>query len=471
MTITAQRPRTSRVLPVGAPTTDELAAGMTARRLARLLVTGVGWATMAMTVVLFATESPLARFSDLGSALNSVGIIAGLVATNALVLMLLLAARVPLVDRALGQPAAVALHAKLGNWVVGGLAVHAAFVLIGGAVLDGADLFSEFGLLWDSTTDFMLAVAGMALLLVVIVSSIAAARRRLPYEVWHVIHLLSYAAVGLAIPHMFSMSGLLGEGSWQRGYWIALLSIAGAALVVFRFVQPLVASLRHGLVVAAIIPAGPDAFSIEFTGRRLDALRAEAGQYLHWRFLTRGLWWQQHPFSLSAAPTANGLRITVRGLGRGSRELRALRPGTRVWIEGPYGGFTGRARTTHRVALIGAGIGITPIRALLETLAFAPGQATVILRASAADQLYLLDEIERLCEVRGARLVTLLGHREPGRWVPEGSRALRLDDLVPNLCDTDLYVCGPKGFARTVIGEAEAAGVPRDRINVEELAW
>ena len=248
-------------------------------------------------------------------------------------------------------------------------------------------------------------------------------------------------------------------------------SIAGAALVVFRFVQPLVASLRHGLVVAAIIPAGPDAFSIEFTGRRLDALRAEAGQYLHWRFLTRGLWWQQHPFSLSAAPTANGLRITVRGLGRGSRELRALRPGTRVWIEGPYGGFTGRARTTHRVALIGAGIGITPIRALLETLAFAPGQATVILRASAADQLYLLDEIERLCEVRGARLVTLLGHREPGRWVPEGSRALRLDDLVPDLCDTDLYVCGPKGFARTVIGEAEAAGVPRDRINVEELAW
>ena len=143
MTITAQRPRTSRVLPVGAPTTDELAAAMTARRLARLLVTGVGWATMAMTVVLFATESPLARFSDLGSALNSVGIIAGLVATNALVLMLLLAARVPLVDRALGQPAAVALHAKLGNWVVGGLAVHAAFVLIGGAVLDGADMFSD----------------------------------------------------------------------------------------------------------------------------------------------------------------------------------------------------------------------------------------------------------------------------------------------------------------------------------------
>ncbi len=443
-----------------------------ARRLHTLTVKGVGWACLAMPVVLLLAESGLDRFANLGSALSAVGILAGLVATNALMLMLLLAARVPLIDRALGQPRATSLHSTLGNWVVGGLGVHAVFLLLGGALLDGQHVVGEFVLLWNSTGDFLLAVAGTALLLVVVVSSIAAARRRLPYEVWHVIHLLSYAAVGLSIPHMFSMSGLLGEGSWQRTYWVALLVLTGGALLVHRVIQPLATSFRHRLRVTSVTPAGPDALSIEFSGRRLDRLNARAGQYLHWRFLTPQLWWHQHPFSLSAAPSPTRLRITVRRLGRGSQALiDHLRPGVRVMVEGPYGIFSELARTSPALTLIGAGIGIAPIRALLEEAAFEPGRATVILRASHPDGLYLHDEIERLCRDRGARLVTLVGGRAFGRWLPAGQGDRTLLDIVPDVADTDLYVCGPEGFVRSVTAEARLAGVPRGRINTEEFSW
>jgi Flavodoxin reductases (ferredoxin-NADPH reductases) family 1 len=437
----------------------------------RAVVTLIGWALMVMPAVLFLAESGLGRFANLGSSLVAVGIIAGLVATTALLLMLLLSARVPLIDHALGQPAATSLHTKLGNWVVGGLGVHAVFVVVGDALLDGTDVISEFVLQWGWYVDFILAVAGMGLLLVVIVSSIAAARRRLPYEVWHVIHLLSYAAVGLSIPHMFSMSGLLAEGAWQRVYWIALLSATGAALLVFRFLRPMVSSLIHQVRVVAVVPEGDDAVTIEFGGRNLERLGARAGQYFHWRFLTPDLWWHQHPLSLSAAPRPDRLRVTVRSLGKGTRALLQLRPGVRVLFEGPYGSFTDQARTQPGITLIGAGIGITPIRALLEEASFAPGQARVILRASAPAQLYLHHEVEDLCRTRGARLTTLVGHRAGDRWVPVGREDLGLVELVPELVRTDVFVCGPKGFVRSVTEEALAAGVPQAQLHVEEFAW
>ncbi|MBK8447269.1 MAG: ferric reductase-like transmembrane domain-containing protein [Micropruina sp.] len=430
-----------------------------------------GCATMAMSVVLFLADGGLARFATLGGALVAVGVLAGLLATNALLLMLLLAARVPLIDGSLGQPRAMSLHSRLGDQVVYGLGVHAVFLLLGYMVLDNASLVAEWAYLWPQS-DFVLAVVGMGLLLLlVVVSSVVAARRRLPYEVWHGIHLTSYAAVGLAIPHMFSMSGLLGEGSWQRTYWIAILVVTGAALLVFRFLAPLVISLRHKLWVVSVQPAGPDAYNIELSGRRLDRLGARSGQYLHWRFLGKGLWWHQHPFSLSAAPGPDKLRITVRSRGGGSAALASVLPGTRVFVEGPYGSFTDRARTSKTIALVGAGIGIAPIRALLEDATFAPGCATVILRASRPEELYLLDEIERLCHRRGASLIVLTGHRAEGCWVPADRVDLTLSELVPGLADADLYLCGPSGFTALVTAEAVASGVPARRIHVEDFNW
>lgn len=434
-------------------------------------VVGAGWLVLAMSVVLFLAEDGLGRFSDLGSSVNALGIIAGLIATSALLLMLLLAARVPLIDRALGQPRATALHSQLGDTVVIGLGLHAVLVLVGYAAMDAISIIDEFVYLW-AQSDFILAVVAMALLVAVVVSSIAAARRRLPYEVWHAVHLASYVAVGLSIPHMFSMSGLLAQGAWQRSYWIALLVVTGGCLLAFRCLRPAWVSLRHRVRVTAVTSAGPNVFHIEVSGRRLDRLGVQAGQYLHWRFLAPGLWWHQHPFSVSAAPSAARLRITVRVLGAGTAALRDLRVGTKVFIEGPYGTFTDGARTTDAVTLVGAGAGIAPIRTILESTAFDPGAATVVLRGSRADDVVLGEEVAALCDRRGARLVELVGHRAPDdRWVPADQPGLTLVDVVPGVAGTDLYVCGPEGFMASVLADARAAGVPEERIHTEAFGF
>jgi len=428
-------------------------------------------ATFVMAVVLFFANGGASQFDSLGDVLVSVGIIAALAATNALLMMLLLAARVPAIDRVLGQARATALHAKLGEWVVLGLVAHATFVLVGYAVLDNVGIFGEFGYLWGESSDFVLAVVGMGALFAVAFTSFAVVRKLLPYEAWHVVHLLSYAAVGLAIPHMFSMSGLLAAGSWRRTYWVTLLVVTGVALLWFRLITPLLSSLRHQVRVQRVVRLDANTYHIELSGRRLDRLGVEPGQFLRWRFLASGLWWQDHPFSLSAAPTPTTMRVTVRVGGRGTAALADVAPGTRVAIEGPYGAFTHKHRSQQPVVLIGAGAGIAPIRALLEHTDMAPGTGTVVLRDSDLDRIPLLAEVAQLCDRLDARLVVLTGHRAQDRWVPETSADLTLIDLVPHLADADIYVCGPAGFVDSVIADARASHVPAQQIHHEQFAW
>lgn len=440
------------------------------RSLAAVLLVALA-GSFVMAVALFFANGGATQFDDVADTLVSIGILAALTATNALLMMLLLAARVPAIDRVLGQARATSLHAKLGEWVVLGLVLHASFVLVGYAMLDNVGLVAEFAYLWGDSTNFVLAVVAMGAIAAVAVTSFAVVRKVLPYEAWRVVHLLSYAAIGLAIPHMFSMSGLLAAGSWRRTYWVSLLVVTGALLVWFRLLVPVVSSLRHRVRVERVVRLDADTFHIELVGRHLDRLGAAPGQFLRWRFLTGHVWWHDHPFSLSAAPTATTMRVTVRVAGKGTAALADLAPGTRVAIEGPYGAFTHQHRTRRPVVLVGAGAGIAPIRALLEDSDVTPGAATVVLRDSDLGKVPLLAEIARLCDRLDARLVVLAGHRAPGRWVPDSDPDLTLADLVPDVAQADLYVCGPRGFVDSVVADAAAADVPTRQIHHEQFAW
>ncbi len=200
-------------------------------------------------------------------------------------------------------------------------------------------------------------------------------------------------------------------------------------------------------------------------GRRVDLMRVEAGQYLQWRFLQRGLWWQAHPYSLSAVPSPPYLRITAGVRGDLGPSLAALRPGTRVAIEGPYGAFTDTWRNTPRVLLVGAGLGVTPIRAILEALP-AGTDTSVIVRASRRQDLVLQDELVALVRARSGALHELLGPRDSVRF---DQRVLRR--LVPDVAQRDIYVCGPDGFAEKLVAAARRLGVPEEQIHRESFAF
>ena len=444
-------------------------------RLADMLE-AVVWLTVAVVIALFLADSGLADFTNAASAFTGMGIIAGLVGTDLILIQLLLAARLPVIDRVFGHDQALATHQKMGKPIFYLITAHVLLLWIGYALTTHVNVFAEVFVMFNTLPDMKAAYLGYALLALVVITSLVMVRRKFPYETWHAVHLLAYLAVLVAVSHQFSTGRLFADGTWARYYWLLLYVGVAAALLVYRFVIPLLCTVRHDLRVSNVVAVARGVYTIEMTGRDLTSLQARGGQFFVWRFFARGQWWHAHPFSLSAAPEAHRLQVTVRELGKGTSRVGAIPVGTRVGIEGPYGLFTDRARTTRRAVAIAAGIGITPIIALLEHGDFAPGEMTVIVRAREKGGLYLYEELERLCAEKSASLYVLLGRRPQNgadTWVParEANHHVSLSRIVPDLAERDVFVCGPRQWADLVVDDASRFGVPKFRIHRERFSW
>jgi len=436
---------------------------------------GLSWFSFAVVLALFLADGGWTYFTNIRDLPTGTGIVAGLIGSNLLLVLLLLAARLPVVDRAIGYDLALAAHRRLGKPVLYLILAHLMLLLIGYGLALGRDPVAQAITMITTMPDLPQAFIALTILVLVVLTSLVIVRHKLPYLGWYGVHLLTYAAVLLALPHQFGQGELFAVGTWARWYWLTLYVGTLAAVLVYRFLIPLARNLRHQLRVAEVRAEAPGVVSVVMTGHHLDRLAAHGGQFFGWRFWSPGLHLEAHPYSLSEAPNGQSLRITVRQLGDGSHRLLSVRPGARVFFEGPYGLFTAAARTTGHTVLIGAGIGITPIRALLEDIDTPSGGLTVILRGDDEEHLYLRREVEDICGRIGARLEVLVGlPPHQGRtWLPSAEFAAgqTISTLAPDIPDVDLFICGPKPWAELVMRDARAAGVPRHRIHAERFDW
>jgi predicted ferric reductase len=408
---------------------------------------------------------PVPRTWSAGSALTLVGRVTGMVGTYGVLLCLLLVSRLSLLEREIGQDRLVRWHRRLAPWSLSTVAAHVVLVTVGYSLADGNSIPAEVWELLRGTGSLALAVAGLLLMAAAAVTSIRAARHRVDYETWWAIHLYTYLGVALAFGHQLALGPMFLGHPWARGFWIAVYVACVLPLVVFRAALPLGRSLRHGLRVSEVRRESADVVSVYIGGRDMRRIPAVGGQFYSWRFLTRGLWTQSHPYSLSAAPDGNRLRITVRALGGHSAALARLKPGTRVIAEGPYGVFRADTRHSERIVLVAGGVGIAPIRALLEEL---PEQCRVdlVYRASSREEVLFADELDRLSGPRHSRVHYLVGDR---RQHPMDATALNA--LVPDLAQADVYVCGSAAMVAAVQDSCTSLGVPRQRFHTEAFDY
>ncbi|NJC86822.1 oxidoreductase [Planosporangium mesophilum] len=430
--------------------------------------------TVVVVVVLWARGSSLQDLTGWWTGVTSIGRLAGLVSSDLLLVQVLLMARVPWIERAYGQDRLARWHRLAGFTSFNLMLAHIALTTPGYAGSARTPVLRQAWMLATTYPGMLLATAGTAALVMVVATSILAARRRLRYESWHLLHLYAYLGAGLALPHQLWTGADFTAAPAARLYWWSAYGLCAGAVVVFRLGLPAWRTVRHRITVAAVVPEAPGVHSVYLRGRDLHRLGVRAGQFFQWRFLTGTCWSRAHPYSLSAAPRRDTLRITVKSLGDGSRDIAALRPGTRVLIEGPYGRLTADRHTARPVTMIASGIGITPLRALLEDLPYAPGDAVLLYRARSDADLVFRDELNRLAAVRGVRVVYLLGPRgRDGSWLPAGwdddTTALR--HLVPDIARQDVFVCGPAGWTQAALRAAKRARVPGDHIHLERFTW
>ncbi|WP_203779309.1 ferredoxin reductase family protein, partial [Actinoplanes philippinensis] len=352
-------------------------------------------------------------------AVTATGRLTGLWASDLLLLQVLLMARIPIAERVFGQDRLARWHRWIGFTSFWLMVAHIVLIVLGYA---GAADTNVFGELWDMIWTYpgmLLATAGTSALVMVVVTSIRVARRKLRYESWHLLHLYAYLGVGLALPHQLWTGADFLASPVSTVYWWTLYAVSAGAVVTYRIGVPLVMNHRHRLVVSRVTTEGPGLTSVYLTGRDLDRLPVRAGQFFQWRFLDGPGWTRAHPYSLSATPHGRELRITVKDLGDGSSRVASLRPGVRALAEGPYGALTADTWTGGPVVLIGCGIGVTPLLALLGELPYRPGEATFVYRARSEEEVAFRAELEWFAHHRGVRLILLLGPRaDRPSWLP-----------------------------------------------------
>jgi predicted ferric reductase len=420
---------------------------------------------LGITIGLEAIAETAGSLSAPGGIATALGRLAGLVAAYAMVVVVLLVARMPPLERAIGQDRLIAWHRRLGPWPLYLLLAHAVLITVGYAQQAHTGLLHQFGQLLLTYPGVLASAAGSLLLFAAGITSYRLARRRMAYETWWSVHLYTYLALLVSFSHQVDTGASFVAHPVARTWWTALWIGTLAVVVAARVLLPIWRSLRHRVRVVSVTPEGPGVVSVLLRGRRLDRLPVAGGQFLQWRFLRRGLWWQAHPYSLSAAPWRDELRITVKDLGDHSAGLAALRPGTRVAIEGPYGTFTADSAEHDRPLLVGAGVGTAPILALLEELPIQT-DVTVLLRGSTRADLVLRDEVADEVAHRGGRLLELVGSRDEVRL---DARALRA--LVPDVRHREAYLCGPDALARQLAAELGRAGVAASRIHFESFTF
>ncbi|HEX5198690.1 MAG TPA: ferredoxin reductase family protein [Actinoplanes sp.] len=399
------------------------------------------------------------------NTLTSVGRFLGLHLAFVMALQLLLIARLPFLDRRIGMDKLTTWHRWTGFTLFWLVLLHPTFVLLGYSSLDKISFFAEIPNL-AKQMPVLLGMIAAALLVVVAAVSLRAVRRRVSYETWHTLHLLVYLIVVLGIIHQVYEGSAFKTNILTQVYWWGLWAFALGALFTGRVLTPLVRNARHQLKVAAVVPESDDVVSVYMTGHDLGRLQARAGQFFLWRFLGHNPWWQVNPFSLSAAPDGRSLRLTAKGIGVTSAGLRRLPIGTRVFAEGPYGAFTSGQRVTDKTLLIAGGIGVTPIRALLEDDRL-PGDIVVLYRVPAQADAVLLGEMQNLSSVRGAKLHLLAGRTGAGTPPFQPFSPESLIALVPDIVERDVYVCGPAAMTDAVLRSLRALKVPSRQQHAE----
>src|SRR5487761_1458884 len=413
-----------------------------------------------LIVAMWVRHGQLAHLGSPGALLTALGQITALLGTYSALVQVVLMSRSPWLDQLFGIDRIAGWHRWLGFATVYLICAHVFFTTAGFAVADGRSFTAQTVTFLTTYTYMLMAYVAVALFVVIAVTSVRAARRRVSHESWHFVHVYVYLAIA---PD-------LQQDPVALGYWLALYAVAALLVLTFRILIPARMALRHRLRVHSLVEEAPRVLSLYITGRDLGSLPVRAGQFFKFRFLTRELWWRAHPFSLSAAPNGHYLRITVKQVGDFTGSLAGIRPGTPVVLEGPYGIFTSIRRRRPRALLIAGGIGITPLRALIEEMPQRKNSLVLLYRARSWKDVVFKNELDELVAARGGVVHYIVGRR--GREVHAQPFAPRfLMASAPDLRERDVFICGPREMVDSVSHSLRTLGVPAAQVHCERFAF
>lgn len=431
------------------------------------------WLTNLAVIVWFWQDGNLGLVTS-GSAglmLLAVGRLAGMLATFFALTQFVVMGRQGWLEPIFGLDKLAIFHRRNGIATLCLVLLHPFLIVLGNAILSGQSPLAQY-LEFVSLTTVALASFAVLLLLLTVGSSIYIARKHLKFETWYAVHLANYLAVVLFAIHQFVVGSDLQSNTALWYYWLGLYVFTALNIVAWRWILPLVRSRYFGFRVDKVVAETPTANSVYITGRNMQNFKARGGQFVMVRFLAKSFAWQEHPFSLSMLPNGKQLRLTIRALGDFTNAIPKLKKGTRVIVSGPHGAYTHDRQVTDKVVYIAGGIGITPIRSLIEERSqmSEPGDSVLIYGNRTQADTALLAELQKLGAKINMPIYNVLSE-QPGykgeKGYVDGEKIAR---LVPDIIERDVYLCGPPPMMRGIIAALTEMGVPKKQIHYERFA-
>ena len=435
------------------------------------LVVGFWYFNLALVLVTWiTTSSDLLSSGGLGGIALAFGRLFGLLAATFALTQFLLMGRIAWIEKPFGLDHLASYHRFNGYAAIGFILIHAPLVIIGYSLMAQINYFTQYRQVITTYPYVWQAAIAVVLFVAVVATSIYIVRKHLKFEKWYYVHLLVYAAIVLAFSHQLAVGGSFQGHPLARFYWIVVYIFVAANILIWRFGLPVFNLLRFDFQVAELKTETPSATSVYIKGNNLERWAVKPGQYVLVRFLSKRFIWQEHPFSLSAVPDKNRFRLTIRNIGDYTSLIPQLKINSKVLVSGPFGRFTDDVALTDKRLFIAGGVGITPLGTLIRQV-LAKGQSCVLIYGNRTpDDVILKQELAAL-QAKGLKIYPVFSNAPKDYEGETGYiNGERIERLVPDFAERDVYVCGPQPMMDGVIADLKKTKLPTDQLHFERFA-
>lgn len=427
---------------------------------------------ISLSVILYfwSSHSVILLYQGTGTILIAFGRLFGLLAVYFVLLQFLLIGRVLWIEKIFGLDKLSRIHHLNGEFSILFILLHPIFLTFGYAISSKQNVVAQFLTFLTAYEDVFMAFLAAMIFITVVFLSIYIVRKKLKYETWYFIHLLTYVAIILAWGHQLKNGEDFLTNRWFVYYWYLLYIFVFGQVIIFRFLRPFYLFYKHGFIVEKIVKENDEVNSIYISGRKMKQFKVKAGQFMIFRFLAKHFWWQAHPFSLSKQPDGKTIRITPKNVGDFTNLIPQIAPNTPILIDGPYGTFTKEVAKRNKILFIAGGIGITPIRSLIEETAKKGKDIVLLYSNKTKKEIVFKKEMDDLSRKYHFPVYYFLSQEKDPQFIGGRIERSKIEMMVADLKEREIYICGPSTMIDSIKKDLHSLGVPKSSLHFEKFS-
>jgi predicted ferric reductase len=316
-------------------------------------------------------------------------------------------------------------------------------------------------------------LSALILLALVVFLSLGRLRINLKYEPWRITHgLFATGAVILAMLHVLEV-GYYIDTPAKRALWIVLGVFWVGTLFYMRILKPIL-MVRRPYRVEEVRAERGNTHTVVFQPEGHNGMRFRPGQFAWLTVWASPFSIMEHPFSFSSSSLEKGkVALSIKELGDFTSRVKEITPGTRAYLDGPYGVFSIDYHPAPGYVFLAGGVGITPVMSMLRTLADRNDQRPVYLFYGSKDWegTTFREDIEALKTRMNLTVFYVLEEPTEGWDGPVGyiTPDLLAENLPQNRVELTYFICGPELMMQAVEDALDRLGIPPDQLTAERF--